>query len=130
VIGGALAAYQKSRETYAGAETESRLQESARYALAILEADVRMAGYWGLTNRGDLLTVNAGGGFPAGCGRVGSLTSGTPSTGATAPTDRLPGVGWRRACGSGRADRAARQRGASRRRLQQLPPRVAHRCWS
>ena len=60
--------YQKSRETYAAAETESRLQESARYALAILEADVRMAGYWGLTNRGDLLTINAAGGFPAACG--------------------------------------------------------------
>lgn len=68
VIAGTLAAYDKSRETYAAAETESRLQESARYALAILEADVRMAGYWGLTNRADLLTINAGGGFPAACG--------------------------------------------------------------
>ena len=68
VIGGMLTAYHKSRETYAAAETESRLQENARYALAILEADVRMAGYWGLTNRGDLLAISAAGGFPVACG--------------------------------------------------------------
>jgi hypothetical protein len=68
VIGGALAAYQKARETYDATEVASRLQENARYALGIVEADVRMANYWGLHNRPDLITLNAAGGFPVSCG--------------------------------------------------------------
>src|SRR5205814_5068487 len=34
-------------------ETTARLQENARYAMSVLEPDMRMSGYWGLTNVSD-----------------------------------------------------------------------------
>lgn len=68
VIGGAITAYVKASETYAATEAQSRLQENARYALGIIEADVRMANFWGLHNRADLVAVNASSTFPATCG--------------------------------------------------------------
>jgi type IV pilus assembly protein PilW len=48
LVGGAMQVYLSSRATYAINENAARLQETARYALSVLEPDVRMAGYWGL----------------------------------------------------------------------------------
>jgi type IV pilus assembly protein PilW len=48
LIFGATQVYVDSRAAYGVNETVSRMQESARYALTMLESDVRMAGYWGL----------------------------------------------------------------------------------
>jgi type IV pilus assembly protein PilW len=56
LIGGAAQVYINSRATYAVNETAARLQETARYALSILEPDIRMAGYWGLAK--DHLLIN------------------------------------------------------------------------
>jgi type IV pilus assembly protein PilW len=56
---GAVQASMRVRQAYRTAETYARLQETARYALDALEPDLRMAGYWGLTNRADLIAGRA-----------------------------------------------------------------------
>lgn len=48
LILGATQVYVNSRSTYVTNETVARLQETARYAVSIIEPDVRMANYWGL----------------------------------------------------------------------------------
>jgi type IV pilus assembly protein PilW len=46
---GAITVFMQSRTTFRITESLSRLQENARFALDVLEPDVRMAHYWGLT---------------------------------------------------------------------------------
>jgi type IV pilus assembly protein PilW len=74
LVAGAVSIYLKAREVRAALDTSARLQEVARYALAIIEADVRMAGFWGLTNRSEAITANASLSFPAKCGGIGWIT--------------------------------------------------------
>lgn len=64
LIVGAVTIYMQSRNTYRTNEAAARLQETARYAMEIIEPDVRMAGYWGMTNRGDF--IDNRGDFPGG----------------------------------------------------------------
>src|SRR5205823_9828135 len=56
LIIGATQVYADSSEPYGKHEATARLQENARYALSVLEPDIRMSGYWGLTNVSDGLT--------------------------------------------------------------------------
>lgn len=56
LIAGALTVYMQSRNTYRTTESAARLQEIGRYAISVIEPDVRLAGFWGLTNRPDQLT--------------------------------------------------------------------------
>jgi len=53
LIAGATQVYVDSSKSYAVNETTARLQENARYAMSVLEPDLRMSGYWGLTNVSD-----------------------------------------------------------------------------
>jgi type IV pilus assembly protein PilW len=53
LIIGAVTVYTQSRTTYRTTEAAARIQEVARYAMDTIEPDVRLAGYWGLTNRAD-----------------------------------------------------------------------------
>jgi type IV pilus assembly protein PilW len=53
LIAGAAQVYLGSSQAYAVNEATARLQENARYGLSVLEPDIRMAGYWGLTNVAD-----------------------------------------------------------------------------
>jgi len=48
LIGAAVSAFVKGRTTHAAAETIAQLQETARYALAVIESDLRMSGHLGL----------------------------------------------------------------------------------
>jgi type IV pilus assembly protein PilW len=48
LIAGAIQVYVNSRQTYEVNETLARLQETARYALSVIEPDIRMANSWGL----------------------------------------------------------------------------------
>jgi type IV pilus assembly protein PilW len=48
LIGAAVAAFVKGRDAHAAAEATARLQETARYALAVIESDLRMSGHLGL----------------------------------------------------------------------------------
>lgn len=50
LIIGAVTVYVQSRKTYAVNEAMARLQENARYALSMIEPDLRLASHWGLTN--------------------------------------------------------------------------------
>src|SRR5437764_1469546 len=59
LIIGATQVYVDSSKAYGINETTARLQENARYALSVLEPDIRMSGYWGLTNVSDGLTGKA-----------------------------------------------------------------------
>ncbi len=53
LIIGATQVYVDSHAAYAVNDTTARLQENARYALSVLEPDIRMSGNWGLTNYSD-----------------------------------------------------------------------------
>jgi type IV pilus assembly protein PilW len=53
---GAITVYSRSRTTYQVSEQISRLQENARYAMSVIEPDLRLANYWGLMNDPTLVT--------------------------------------------------------------------------
>lgn len=73
LIYGAGKVYLNSRQTYDVSESAARLQETARYALSIIEADVRMSNYWGLLKGASVIadqaaTTAASAGGPDSCG--------------------------------------------------------------
>ena len=74
LLAGSIAIYLRAREVRTALDASARLQEIARYAMAVIEADVRMAGYWGLTSRGEAVRPNASLAFPAKCGGTGWIT--------------------------------------------------------
>jgi type IV pilus assembly protein PilW len=47
---GAITVYSRSRTTYQVSEQISRLQENARYAVSVIEPDLRLGNLWGLMN--------------------------------------------------------------------------------
>jgi type IV pilus assembly protein PilW len=49
LIAGALVIFSDSTKTYNIHEASSRLEENSRYVFSVLEPDIRMASYWGLT---------------------------------------------------------------------------------
>ena len=53
---GAITVYSRSRTTYQVSEQVSRLQENARYAVSVIEPDLRLANFWGLMNDPALVT--------------------------------------------------------------------------
>ncbi len=56
---GAITVFMQGRTTFRVTESLARLQENGRFALEALEADLRMAGYWGLTTRSEHLSGRA-----------------------------------------------------------------------
>jgi type IV pilus assembly protein PilW len=48
LIFGATQVYVNSRKSYGINESVARLQETARYAMAVIEPDIRMSNFWGL----------------------------------------------------------------------------------
>ena len=73
LIFGATKVYVDSRATYEVNETAARLQETARYAMSVIEPDIRMSNYWGLV-KGAGIVINqaaqtaASAGAPTSCG--------------------------------------------------------------
>lgn len=64
---GAITVFMQSRTTFRVTESLSRLQENARIAIEIMEPDIRMAHYWGLTTTTASIANRAGpaaGAFP------------------------------------------------------------------
>jgi type IV pilus assembly protein PilW len=55
LLAGAITVFGKTRDLQRTNEAAARLQESARYALAQIEADLRMANHYGLMSRPDLV---------------------------------------------------------------------------
>jgi type IV pilus assembly protein PilW len=60
LVAGAVQAYVQGSASYRLAELLSRLDENARFALATLEPDIRLAGFWGEHNQPGLVNVPAG----------------------------------------------------------------------
>jgi len=56
---GAVTVFVQGRSTFRTTESVSRVQENARFALDTIESDIRMAQYWGLTNRTDSIIGRA-----------------------------------------------------------------------
>ncbi len=56
LLSGAVTVFMIGRNTSRTGDAVSRMQENLRYALDTIEPDIRMANYWGMTNRSDLLT--------------------------------------------------------------------------
>jgi type IV pilus assembly protein PilW len=59
LIWGATQVYVDSRNAYTGNENVSRMQETARYAMSVIESDLRLAGYWGLVRGTTSITGSA-----------------------------------------------------------------------
>ncbi|HEY8537472.1 MAG TPA: PilW family protein [Steroidobacteraceae bacterium] len=59
LIFGATQVYVDSRKTYEVNETVARLQETARYAMSVIEPDIRMSNYWGLVKGAGVITDSA-----------------------------------------------------------------------
>ncbi len=53
LLAGAVAVFGKTRDLYRTNDATARLQETARYAMGTIEADLRMANYWGLMSNPD-----------------------------------------------------------------------------
>lgn len=61
IIVGAVMVYSQTRTTYAINEVQARLQEHGRYALAMIEPDIQLAGYYGFSNNpADFRFLDAG----------------------------------------------------------------------
>jgi type IV pilus assembly protein PilW len=55
LLAGTMTVFGKTRDLYRTNDAAARLQETARYAMGTLEADLRMANYWGLMSRADMI---------------------------------------------------------------------------
>jgi type IV pilus assembly protein PilW len=53
LLAGAITVFGKTRDLYRTNDATARLQETARYAMSTIEADLRMANYWGLMSSAD-----------------------------------------------------------------------------
>lgn len=60
LVAGAITVYLQSRANYRTADSIARLQESLRFALDIVEPDVRLARFWGFNNQPDRIQVPGG----------------------------------------------------------------------
>jgi type IV pilus assembly protein PilW len=60
LIAGAVQIFVEGQRAYRTNERIAELQERARHALALMELDLRMAGYWGLSSRGERIENTAG----------------------------------------------------------------------
>lgn len=56
---GAVTVFMQARATFRVTESVARLQEQGRFALDALESDIRMAQYFGLTNRSEQISGRA-----------------------------------------------------------------------
>jgi type IV pilus assembly protein PilW len=95
LLAGAVTVYMQSRNTYRTNDVASRMQEVARYALDVIVPDVRLAGFWGLTNRPDPF-ANGVAAFATDCGANFSMNVGTPIEGRDAAA--TGGSGYDLAC--------------------------------
>lgn len=59
LVFGATQVYVNSRKTYDTNETVARIQETARFAMSVLEPDIRMANYWGMVKGASSITGQA-----------------------------------------------------------------------
>jgi len=73
LIGGAVYVYNQSRNNYTTNDIVARLQETGRFAMSVIEPDIRMSNYWGLVKGASVITGQApqtagSAGAPTACG--------------------------------------------------------------
>jgi type IV pilus assembly protein PilW len=61
IVVAALTLYAQGRSAYRVNERIARLQEQGRYALSMIEPDIELAGYYGLTNQPGVISLVRGG---------------------------------------------------------------------
>lgn len=71
----AMAVHARASSVLRAIDAHGRIHETARHALAVIEADVRMAGYWGLAHGPQNVSPHPSFAFPARCGGPGWITS-------------------------------------------------------
>jgi type IV pilus assembly protein PilW len=59
LIGGAVYVYNQSRNNYTTNDVVARLQENGRFAMSVIEPDIRMSNYWGLVKGASAITGQA-----------------------------------------------------------------------
>lgn len=60
ILVGTVMVFQQSRASYLVNDATSRLQENARFALDVLDPDIRLASYWGSSNRAEFVDAQKG----------------------------------------------------------------------
>ena len=75
LLAGAITVYVNSRNAYTTNEILARMQENARFALDLLEPDIRQAGYWGLNNGMIAIDGAVGQGEPLALGVAGDCAN-------------------------------------------------------
>jgi len=75
LIFGAAQVYVNSKSAYGANESIARLQETARYAMSVIEPDVRMSNYWGLLKGAAVI----GGQLPQGAAIPAAVAAGAPA---------------------------------------------------
>ena len=75
LIFGATQVFINSRNSYGVNESVARLQETARYAMSVIEPDIRMANYWGLVNSAPAAIAAPGTALDCGPNFANSLAS-------------------------------------------------------
>jgi type IV pilus assembly protein PilW len=79
MIAAAVSLYAKGRAAYRVNESLARVQEQARFALAVIEPDIEMAGHYGFTNDPSTISLPE---VPASLQSCGALDVATPVQGA------------------------------------------------
>jgi len=87
LLAGTLVVYQKARDIYSTNDAVARLQESARYAMSVVESDLRMANYWGLMSRAAFIDNSACSGGPAAINVSGTCATAVACPSGTVNTD-------------------------------------------
>ena len=55
---GAVTVYNQGRQNYTANEGIARLQENLRFAMDVIEPDIRLAGFWGMNSAGTAVNAN------------------------------------------------------------------------
>ncbi len=74
VVAAAITLHARAGTALRVLEAHARMHETARHVLAVIESDVRMAGYWGLAGTADNVSIHPLFAFPDRCGGAGWVT--------------------------------------------------------
>jgi len=72
---GSITVYVQSKKQFTVSDSMARLQENVRFALDVVEPDLRLANFWGLNNSGN--PINVPGGIPVTCSTNGGNVTGS-----------------------------------------------------
>jgi type IV pilus assembly protein PilW len=74
VVAVAITLHARAGAALRALDAHARMHETARHVLAVIESDVRMAGYWGLAHAAENISIHPLFAFPDRCGGPGWVT--------------------------------------------------------